>query len=85
MLSQLVELYADGGIWMQAILLADLSGIATVVLQFVTPRARWNALYLTLGVLAGLVVLGLLGTVVGMIQASTAIAATIRSAIATTG
>ena len=75
MLGKFAEFYSSGGIWMHFILLAGLSGIATVVVQYVTLRERWNALYLTLGVFAGLVVFGLLGTVLGLIEAFTAVAA----------
>jgi hypothetical protein len=75
MLGKFAEFYAEGGIWMHFVLLAGLSGIVTVVLQFVKLRAKWNAFHLTLGVFAGLVVFGLLGTVLGLIEAFTAVAA----------
>ena len=75
MLSSFAEFYVEGGIWMHFILLAGLSGLATVTVQFLTLRAKWNGFRLTLGVFAGLLVLGMLGTVTGMIEAFAAIAA----------
>ncbi|MFH1434890.1 MAG: MotA/TolQ/ExbB proton channel family protein [Pseudomonadota bacterium] len=65
--------FAEGGIWMYFILLSGLLGLAISALQFILVKkaSLWPVI---MGSVAGTIMLGVLGTVVGCIQGFGALA-----------